>query len=52
MRLTLIITSVIFVALFAYAELLAEAHDSCRPVPYESVAPTSTFQPGLASQSN
>jgi len=53
MRLTLIITSAIFLALIAYARLLAVVHDASSPVEYEGAGPAQTVQTGLAaSQSN
>ena len=53
MRLTLIITSVIFFALIAYARLLAVVHDASNPREYEGAAPPQTIQTGLAaSQAN
>jgi hypothetical protein len=53
MRLTLIITSAIFLALMAYARLLAVVHDASSPAEYEGVVPSQTIQTGLAaSQSN
>ena len=53
MRLTLIIASVIFFALIAYARLLDVVHDASCPVHYEGMTPTQTIQAGLAApQSN
>jgi hypothetical protein len=53
MRLTLIIASAIFSALFAYARLLAMAQDSSRPMPYEGVVASPTVHLGVfPSRSN
>ncbi len=53
MRLTLIITSVIFFGLIAYARLLAVVQDASRPVQYEGATPHQAIQTGLAaSQTN
>jgi hypothetical protein len=53
MRLTLLIVSVIFFALMAYARLLAVVHDASGPPQYQGGIPPQMVQTGLvASQAN
>jgi hypothetical protein len=53
MRLTLIIASTIFMALFAYARLLAVVQEAERTTGYDNAAPHPLVQTAVvASQSN